>query len=449
MPERDTNGTSGTAAASRLPVPPARRNLAAATSGHALEWYDWNVYAMMAPFFSTAFFVAGDGTSALLSSLAVFAVGFVARPVGGLVFGVLSDRLGRRTAMLWSVALMAGGSLLIAVTPAYGTIGVLAPVLLVLARLAQGLSAGGEFAASAAYLVEAAPPRRKGFYSSFLYTGNAVGTLIAAAVGALLAFTLGPGLMASWGWRVPFLIGGVAAVSVGFLRRGMDETLHRPDAGTGPASTAAAPGIRHLAPLKQHRGAVFTLCGLTAGATVVYYTWVVALPAQAIQSGRLGPAQTLLAAAVAQVVLLLALPFVGMLADRVGTRPLLLVFTAGFTVLGVPLYALAQTSLTGLFVSEAVGLILFSGYGATAAAVMAGLFPAGARGTGIGLPYAATVAAFGGTAPYAGVWLADSGLDNAFAGYVSVLCAVAFVITFFRIGRPSSPAPAAQRIDAL
>lgn len=445
MSERDTSGTGGTAAAPRLPVLPARRNLAAATSGHALEWYDWNVYAMMAPFFSTAFFVAGDGASALLSSLAVFAVGFVARPVGGLVFGVLSDRLGRRTAMLWSVVLMAGGSLLIALTPTYGTIGVLAPVLLVLARLAQGLSAGGEFAASAAYLVEAAPPRRKGLYSSFLYTGNAIGTLIAASVGALLAFSLGPALMASWGWRVPFLIGGVAAVSVGLLRRGMDETLHRP----GPDSGAKASKTRHLAPLTQHRGSVLTLCGLTAGATVVYYTWVVALPAQAIQGGRLGPAQTLLAAALAQVVLLVVLPFVGMLADRVGTRPLLLVFTAGFTVLGVPLYALAQTSLTGLFVSEAVGLILFSGYGATAAAVMAGLFPAGARGTGIGLPYAATVAAFGGTAPYAGVWLAGSGLDNAFAGYVSVLCAVAFLVTFFRIGRRPAPSPAVQRINAL
>ncbi|WP_250301022.1 MFS transporter [Streptomyces sp. A 4/2] len=403
--------------------------------GNALEWYDWNVYALMAPFFAARFFVAGSQTSALLSSLAVFAVGFVARPVGGLVFGVISDRLGRRTAMLWSIGLMAAGSLLIGLTPAHGTIGIFAPLVLVLSRLAQGLSAGGEFGASAAYLVEAAPPHRKGLYSSFLYIGNVTGTLLAAGLGALLSNTLSTSSLSAWGWRVPFLIGGVAALVIAFLRRQMDETLPPADAAAPRSSLRTA-----LVQFRRNRAAVFTVCGITASATVVYYTWIVALPATAADGGHLDKGDALLASTLAQVALLAALPFVGGLADRVGVRRLLLGFSGSFAVLCVPLYSLARASAGWLFVSELVGLLLFSGYGATAAAVMSSLFPTRARGTGIGLPYAATVAVFGGTAPFVSVWLADSGSSNTFAVYVSALCVLTFVVVLLRIGRSGNSA---------
>ncbi|MFE9401757.1 MFS transporter [Streptomyces sp. NPDC006530] len=424
---------------------PGRRNLVAATVGNALEWYDWNVYALMAPFFATRFFVAGSATTALLSSLAVFAVGFVARPVGGLVMGVISDRRGRRTAMLWSIALMAAGSLLIGLTPAHDAIGVLSPLLLVFARLVQGLSAGGEFAASAAYLVESAPDRRKGLYSSFLYTGNLVGTLLATGLGALLALVLDHDAMTAWGWRLPFLVGGVAAVLLGLMRRQMEETLP-------PSVRRDTAGEGILAPLRRNAPAAMVLCGITAGATVAYYTWIVALPGHAVAGGQLGPGQALLAATIAQALLLAALPFVGMLADRVGPRRLILAFSGGLALLCVPLYSLAQGSFTGLLTAEVIGLLLFSGYGATAALVMVELFPLGARGIGVGLPYAATVAAFGGTAPYVSVWMDGHGPEAAFPVYVALLCVLTFAVAWRKLdrGRGSAapdPAPHAERLS--
>ncbi|MFJ1751922.1 MFS transporter [Kitasatospora sp. NPDC088134] len=402
--------------------------------GNALEWYDWNVYALMAPFFATRFFVSGSAGTALLSSLAVFAVGFVARPVGGLLMGALSDRRGRRAAMLLSIGLMAAGSLLIGLTPGHGRIGVLAPILLVTARLVQGLSAGGEFAAAAAYLVESAPAGRKGLYSSFLYIGNLTGTLLASGLGALLALVLERDAMASWGWRVPFLVGGAAALVLAVLRRGMDETL-------GREARRAAAGVGVLAPLRQHAGAVLTLCGITAGATVVYYTWIVGLPAHAAARAGVSRGRALLATTLAQLVLLVALPAVGALADRIGARRLVAAFSGGFAVLCVPLYALAGVSFGGLLGAEVLGLLLFAGYGATAALVMAELFPSGVRGTGIGLPYAATVAAFGGTAPYVSVWASEHARGPVFPCYIALLCAVTFLFARFRLP-PDRPAPA-------
>ncbi|MER7620945.1 MFS transporter [Streptomyces sp. NPDC126503] len=400
--------------------------------GNALEWYDWNVYALMAPFFAAQFFVAGSAGTALLSSLAVFAVGFVARPVGGLLMGALSDRRGRRTAMLLSIALMAAGSLLIGLTPDHGTIGVLAPVLLVTARLAQGLSAGGEFAAAAAYLVESAPPGRKGLYSSFLYIGNLAGTLLASGLGALLALVLDADAMSSWGWRIPFLVGGVAALLLAVLRRGMNETL-------APEARGTATGEGMFAPLRRNAGAALTLCGITAGATVVYYTWIVGLPAHAAAQAGVDRGSALLATTIAQVVLLAALPFVGVLADRIGPRRMVMTFSGGFALACIPLHALAGVSFGGLLGAEIAGLLLFSGYGATAALVMAELFPKGARGTGIGLPYAATVAAFGGTAPYVSVWATDHAPGVAFPAYITLLCALTFLVARFRLA-PDRPA---------
>ncbi|TXS34893.1 MFS transporter [Streptomyces sp. t39] len=434
---RDTAGGPETDAGPEGAPAPGRRNLVAATVGNALEWYDWNVYALMAPFFATKFFVAGGVGTALMSSLAVFAVGFVARPVGGLVMGVISDRRGRRTAMLVSIALMAAGSLIIGLTPDYGTVGVLAPVLLVTARLVQGLSAGGEFAAAAAYLVESAPTGRKGLYSSFLYIGNLAGTLLASGLGALLALLLEHDAMQSWGWRIPFIVGGVAALVLGVLRRGMDETL-----GGEARRAAARDGL--FAPLRRNARAVLTLCGLTAGATVVYYTWIVGLPARATAEAGVSRGHALLATTLAQLALLAALPAAGMLADRIGPRRMVMVFAGGFAVAGVPLHALAGVSFGGLLTAEITGLLLFSGYGATAALVMAELFPRGARGTGIGLPYAATVAAFGGTAPYVGLWASDHAPDMAFPAYVAVLCAVTFLVARFRLA-PDRPAPPPAR----
>lgn len=418
-----------------LDIPAAvgrRRSLRNATAGNVLEWYDWNVYAIFAPFFAPQIFDSHDPASALLQSLVVFAVGFLTRPLGGLLIGRWGDRFGRRRALTLSMLLMAAGSLLIALCPTYRTAGWLAPLTILVARLAQGLSAGGEFAASSAYVVEIAPPGRKGLYSSAIYVSNALGNLIAALLGTVLTMLLDDDQMTAWGWRVPFLLGTGLAWYAFVLRRRMIETHlvtettsdDPPDDSRGSESpersrrSAAAGGIW------SRPGAMLRVVGYTLAGTIVYYTWVVFLPSYATADGHVTPSSALVATTAAQLLFIVVLPLAGMLADRVGTKPLLMVFAVGFALLTVPLLAVASRSFTWLVAIECVGLVLFCGYGAIAPQIMAEQFPAGARATGIGVPYGLTVSVFGGTAPYLAAAASHSGHAVLYAGYVALASVV-------------------------
>ncbi|GGM70524.1 MFS transporter [Longimycelium tulufanense] len=395
-----------------------RRGLVAASVGNALEWFDWNAYAIFAGFFAPRFFPPGNETTALLSTLAIFAVGFFFRPLGGALIAAFTDRKGRRAGLLLSVLFMAGGSLLIAVSPTYERIGLLAPALLLLARVAQGLSAGGEYAASATYLAELAPSNRRGLYSSFLYLSVTVGTVAASLLATVLTGVLGKEAVAEWGWRIPFAIGALLGVYGMYLRRALGETEAYV---TGRNRRVPRPTVEVL---RRHPFDALRVVGFTVGATTAYYTFAVYLPTYAQKAHGVSTSAALWASVAAQLVMLVALPLLGIMSDRIGRRPLLIIFAAGYVLLVVPLFSLLGPSAWSLFAAMAIGLLLFSCYGAVAPTAMAELFPTEVRTAGIGLPYALAVAAFGGTAPYIVEWLNSTGRDGWYPWYLATLCLI-------------------------
>ncbi|HTE55203.1 MAG TPA: MFS transporter [Kofleriaceae bacterium] len=415
-----------------------RRGLVGASIGNALEWFDWNAYAIFAAYFAGQFFADGGQASALLRSLAIFAVGFFFRPLGGALLAAFSDRHGRRAGLTLSVILMGGGSLLIAVSPTYHQAGLLAPALLVIARIAQGLSTGGEFAASTTYLAELAPPGRRGFYGSFFYLSGAVGTLSATALAAVLLATLGPAALAEWGWRIPFLAGAVLALYGLYLRRALDETdVYR----AGGERRVARPTVEAI---RRYPRESLRVVGFTVGATAAYYTFAVYLPSYAIDAVGVPAAGARWASFAAQLVFIAVLPLLGALSDRIGRRPLLVLFAASFALLVVPLFRMMNASPWSLFASMGAGLVLFACYGAVAPTAMAEMFPTEVRAAGIGLPYALTVAAFGGTAPYVVEWLSSHGRAAIYPWYLAALSLVSLVVyaTSRETGQRDLAAPA-------
>jgi MFS transporter, MHS family, alpha-ketoglutarate permease len=394
------------------------RQLAAASVGNAAEWYDWYAYSYLALYFADRIFPKGAANSLvpLLSAFAVFAVGFFMRPVGGLLLGIVADRRGRRAALTVTILMMGGGSLLVAVTPTYAAAGVLAPVVLVIARLIQGLSVGGEFAAATTFLVESAGPGRRGFFSSFQYVSTAIGQLISAGIAALLAHELTHGQMSAWGWRIPFAFGAVISLVGFWIRRGAAETRSE------EMRSAPRPGL--FEGLRRHPRESLLICGITVGGTIAYYTWTTYLPTYADVNVGFDKGDALTIGTISLAFFAVLQPLGGMLSDRIGRKPLLLGFAVGFAVLAVPLLHLITKSFVSLLLVSCAGMVLLTGYTAIAAAVNAEVFPARVRAAGIGFPYSLTVALFGGTAPYVGTWLKQAGHADWFPWYVAVLCLV-------------------------
>ena len=392
--------------------------------GNLVEWYDWYVYSAFALYFAKAFFPPGSQTAQLLNAAAVFAVGFLMRPVGGWLLGRYADRHGRRAALSLSVIMMCGGSLLIAVTPGYATIGLAAPTLLVLARLLQGLSVGGEYGASATYLSEMAGRDRRGFYSSFQYVTLIMGQLIALSVLILLQRTLATRQLEDWGWRIPFAIGAACAVIAVWLRRGLDETP------SFRAAEGRAQTTNTLRALLDHPRQVATVVGLTAGGALAFYTFTTYAQKFLVNTaGWTKDAATRVSAA-SIVVFMLAQPLFGHLSDKIGRRPLLI----GFGVLGtlgtVPvLTALAQSrsELSGFLLLTAA-LLAVSGYTSINAVVKAELFPTEMRALGVAFPYAVAVSVFGGTAEYVALQAKTMGHESWFYWYVTACIAGSLVV---------------------
>ncbi|MFJ9808749.1 MFS transporter [Streptomyces sp. NPDC101158] len=402
----------GTALPPRNPL----RQLLAASVGNAVEWYDWYAYTFLAAHLAREVFPPGTGNSLvpLLSTFAVFAVGFFMRPIGGLLMGAIADRRGRRTALTATILLMGGSSLLVGVTPTYAAAGVLAPVVLVAARLLQGLSVGGEFAASTTFLVESAGPGRRGLFSSFQYVSTSIGQLAASGVAALLVAKLAEDDMNAWGWRVPFLLGAVLSLAGFWIRRGAEETraAHRAE--------ERRPGL--LDALRHHPRASLLICGITAGGTLAYYTWTSYLPTYAELNTGMAKADALLAGTVSLAFFAVLQPIGGLLSDRFGRKPSLLFFGLGFAVLVVPLLHALDGSFRSLVLVQCAGMVLLTGFTSISAAVNAEIFPARVRAAGIGFPYSLTVALFGGTAPYVGTLLKELGRPGLFPWYVAALC---------------------------
>jgi MFS family permease len=405
-----------------------RKRLAAIVTGSAgnlIEWFDFYIYAFTALYFAASFFPEGDRTAQLLAAAGIYAIGFLIRPVGGWLFGRVADRHGRRVALVSSVLVMGSGSLMIAVLPTHAAIGGWAPALLLIARLLQGLSTGGQFAAAAAYLSEVATDARRGFYASFLYV-----TLIAGQLGALLTlFVLQQWLdeqaIRAWGWRIPFFIGAAAAFAVVLLRGNLHETVN-----TGGARAADAGSLRALA---RHPEALLTVMALTAGGGVCLYTFTIYMQKFLVNTTGLDIESASWVMLVAMPGFMLLQPAMGALSDAIGRRRCLLIFSGLMTLAAVPLlYGLAAAGSRGealLLVMAA--LVIISFYTSISGLFKAELFPAHVRALGVGLAHSVSIAIFGGTAEYLALFLKRAGHEEAYFWYVAVVCGVCFITASF------------------
>lgn len=397
------------------------RSIVAGSAGNLIEWYDWYAYSAFSLYFAPVFFPAGDRTAELLRAAAVFAVGFVVRPIGAWIMGSYADRRGRKSGLALSVAAMCAGSLAIALAPSHARAGALSPAILVGARLLQGLSVGGEYGASATYLSEIAVSRHRGFWSSFQYVTLVAGQLLALGVLAALQRALPRAALQAWGWRVPFAIGAALAVVVFFLRRDLVETA--------PPEAARRRGGA-LTLVREHPREAALVVGLTAGGTVAFYTYTTYLQKFLVVTSGFDAEAATRITAFALVVFMLLQPVVGALSDRVGRRPVMIAFgVLGATTTYPLLSALAATRDARVAFALALGaLVVVSGYTAINAVVKAELFPAHVRALGVALPYAIANTLFGGTAEYVALWLKAAGHERVFFVYVSALIGCSLVV---------------------
>jgi MHS family alpha-ketoglutarate permease-like MFS transporter len=404
-------------------IPDTRRRIlaiVASASGNLVEWYDFYVYSFLALYFASQFFPEGDATSQLLNAAAIFAAGFLMRPIGGWLFGRIADRIGRKRAMLISVTMMCGGSFVIALLPTYGMIGILAPLLLLLVRLIQGLSVGGEYGTTATYMSEVALAGRRGFYGSFQYVTLIGGQLLAVLVLVILQQFLDEAQLRTWGWRIPFAIGGVAAVIALYLRRSLDET--------STAENRSKKDAGSLGGLWQHhRRAFLIVIGYTAGGSLIFYTFTTYMQKYLVNSAGFDKEVASLTMTTVLFTYMLMQPFFGSLSDKIGRRNSMLIWSAISIVTTVPLLTAIGTSRNAwaAFLLVTAALAVVSLYTSISGIVKAEMFPAQVRAVGVGFAYAIGNALFGGTAEYVALWFKSIGHETWFFWYVTAMMVIA------------------------
>ncbi len=429
------NNTDTSAAA--MPIPGASRRsvtetVAGGIIGNIIEWYDWTIYGLLSSVFAGQFFPSGNVTTALLATLATFALGFLMRPVGSIVLSPLADRYGRRRMLSLTICLMGAGSLIVALTPSYASIGVAAPLLLLFARLLQGFSAGGEFQGAAAFLVEHAPPGRRGLVGSFHVGSIGFSILIATGVSALITNFIPQPILGDWGWRLPFILGALLSLYGLYIRSGLPET---PDfiAVEQRHALERSPILRAL---KDHPNESWIVFVMQMG-TVMFYIWTVFLPTYAHLAGGLPLNQAFLGGMISLVVFCIATPAAGALSDRIGRRPVLITYAVGFLVLVWPMLRLLQNGdFTTFLMVDIVGCVLLAMADGVLSATLCELFPTQVRASGVGLPYAICSAIFSGTAPLIAAWLLNRHMVGLLALYIMVISAIG-AVTFWKMREPS------------
>ena len=426
-----STSTLETAASSeRLDLADMRRRIKAifiGSVGNLVEWYDFYAYAAFALYFAGAFFPSSDPVVQQLNAALLFAAGFLVRPFGGWLFGYLADHHGRRGALMLSVTLMCFGSLMIAVTPTYATIGIWAPILLGLARILQGLSLGGEYGTSATYLTEMADQRHRGFYSSFQYV-----TLIGGQITALLVLLvlqkvfLTNDEIRAWGWRIPFVIGAALAVTALIMRR----NLHETEAFEAARKLKRTSSIRALA---RYPREVLLVVGLTAGGTAAFYTYTTYMQKFLKLSVGLTDDETTMVTLAALVFGIILQPIYGAISDRIGRKWLLIAFGISGVLFTIPLLTTLQNVKTPLaaFLLIAAAWMIVSGYTSINAVVKAELFPTTVRAIGVGLPYALTVSIFGGTADSVALWFKSVGHEGWYYYYLTGMIGISLLVYLF------------------
>lgn len=454
-----------TASTTGAPVPldrrTQRRSMLASVTGQLLEWYEWSAYAVFAPFIAGAIFDPANEATALLSTFGVFAVGFLFRPLGGIVFGRIADKKGRRFVLVTTMLMMAGGSVLIGVLPGHDSIGVLAAIVLLFARIVQGFAHGGESATANSYIAEIAPAAKRGLWGSTVFMTIFAGAFIAFIVGGVITGSMPEADVQAWGWRIPFLLGALLAIVALWLRVGMVESQvfavaeaeadddaagtstegDVPGAGSDAAASQAATGTaastahtpakvvdglgaehfseKNLRPLGRLLSLTLVFF-LVSGVAASNYTWTSYISTHAITQESMDPNGAYWALVAALFVGILALPFWGAVSDRVGRRPVLIFFGIGIIVQTFPLMAMITEQPWTLFVSASIALIVLASGASLLACVMAETFPTHARTASIGLAYSMATAVFGGTMPYV----------NQFAQYIEAPWAANLFIIF-------------------
>ena len=426
--------TDGSADAAHGTTPRHRiKAILVGSIGNLIEWYDVYAYTAFALYFAPAFFPSADPVAQQLSAAAVFAAAFIMRPLGGVLFGWIADRYGRRRSLMVSVLLMCFGSLLIAVSPTHADIGAAAVVILVVARLLQGLSQGGEYGASATYLAEMAGPKQRGFYSGVWYTTLIGGQLMAIVLLLVLQKVfLTPEELKAWGWRIPFVIGALLSVYALFMRRDMHETDHyqAAQANGGSDQVGSAAGASTMKALLAHWRELLLVVGITIGGTSAFYTYTTYMQKFLKLSVGLDDAQVTMVVLGYLVVALLLQPAYGALSDRVGRKPLLLWFGVMGVLCTVPLLTtLSQVKspwLAWLLICGA--WVIVSGYTSITGIIKAELFPTSVRALGVGVPYALTVSIFGGTVDAVALAFKQAGMESGFYWYATGCIAVSLLV---------------------
>ena len=396
----------------------------AASSGNLVEWFDFYVYAFSSIYFAAAFFPKGDPTVQLLNTAGVFAAGFLMRPIGGWLFGRIADKYGRKKSMLISVTMMCAGSLVIACLPTYAQIGALAPFLLLLCRLFQGLSVGGEYGTTATYMSEVALKGQRGFFSSFQYVTLIGGQLLAVLLIVILEALLTDAQLREWGWRIPFVCGALAAVVAMMLRRTLHETqseaaMHDKETGT----------LGNL--FKHHWRAFVTVVGYTAGGSLIFYTFTTYMQKYLVNSVGLPIKTASYVMTICLFIYMCMQPLFGMLSDRIGRRLCMMLFGALGAIFTVPILTSLQHAsspeMAGLLIVVALGIVSF--YTSISGIVKAEMFPPEVRALGVGFAYAVANAIFGGSAEFVALALKSAGHESAFFWYVSAMMVIAFLFS--------------------
>jgi MHS family alpha-ketoglutarate permease-like MFS transporter len=467
----DTTMPAATAASPSAPMSAWRRTRAilGGSAGNLVEWYDWFAYAAFSIYFAKIFFPKGDQTAQLMQTAAIFAVGFGARPVGAWLMGLYADRKGRKAGLTLAVGLMCAGSLVIALCPGHATIGDAAPVILLLARLLQGLSVGGEYGASATYMSEMAGKQRRGFWSSFQYVTLIMGQLVAALVLVILQNTLDKQQLADWGWRIPFFVGAALAVVVFWIRTGIEESVsHQNVTQHDPISTRQVASVGGLllltvaamivgftawsfagaaqgasvalllltyvalaAPLvSRHPKQTLAIIGLTAAGSLAFYAYTTYMLKFLTNTAGFSKATAGAINLATLAGFMLIQPLFGWLSDKLG-RKTMLVFAFGVgALIAWPVFTLTAKAASPQIAFGLIfaALVVQSGYTSISAVVKAELFPTHVRALGVALPYAIGNAAFGGTAEYVALWFKREGMESGFYLYVSAIMAVGLVV---------------------
>jgi MHS family alpha-ketoglutarate permease-like MFS transporter len=400
------------------------RAILGGSAGNLVEWYDWSAYIFFTVYFAQHFFPDGDDTAKWFKAAAVSLVGFLARPLGAWLMGMYADRAGRRAALTLSVAMMCAGSLAIALAPTYAQVGILAPGILLAARILQGLSVGGEYGASATYLSEVAGRQRRGFWASFHYVTLIAGSLSAQGLVVLLQGFMSDETLTAWGWRIPFFIGAALAIVVFWIRRGIHESE-----GFEKAKAAGEPRGKTMLLFLKHPRQTLMVMGLTAGGSLAYYVYTTYMQKFLINTSGFSKETASQIMVVALFLFMLMQPLFGWLSDKVGRKPLLLFAYGGGMLATWPLLT-AIAGTTNAF--AALGLIMIaltfqSGYSSISGLFKAEMFPAHVRALGVALPYAIANSVFGGTAEPLALWFKKAGTESNFYIYASVVLLVGFV----------------------